>query len=172
MGIAAVTAWEVEDIRLARPGDVFPLGDYEVHFDGVERLPLGADFAAVNCGTTMESVVKGGERRNFETIFGRFRLVKGGEDVAHLCPEKRVYPVQSMPTTEAAIDSGPVRDVYLVLGDQNEEGAWTVRSYLKPLAAWIWLGALVMGLGGLVSLTDRRFRVGAAARRAAAVPAE
>jgi cytochrome c-type biogenesis protein CcmF len=120
----------------------------------------------------MESIVKGGEQRNFETIFGRFRLVKDGEVVAHLCPEKRVYPVQSMPTTEAAIDSGPARDVYLVLGDQNEEGAWTVRSYLKPLAAWIWLGALVMGAGGLVSLTDRRFRIGAAARRAAAVPAE
>ena len=172
MGIAAVSAWEVEDIRLARPGDVFPLGGYEVHFDAVERLPLGADFAAVGCGTTAETVLKGGEPRNFETVFGRLRLVEDGQVVAHLCPEKRVYPVQRMPTTEAAIDSGLLRDVYLVLGDRNEAGAWAVRSYLKPLANWIWLGALVMGLGGLVSLTDRRFRVGAAARRAAAVPAE
>jgi len=172
LGIATVTAWEIEDIRLAQPGDVIPLGAYEVHFDSVEQLPLGADFAAVNCGRTMESVVKGGEARNFETIFGRFRVVKDGNVVAHLCPEKRHYPVQATPTTEAAIDSNLLRDVYLVLGDQNTNGAWAVRSYLKPMAVWIWLGALVMGAGGLVSLTDRRFRVGAAARRAVAVPAE
>jgi cytochrome c-type biogenesis protein CcmF len=172
MGIAAVSAWEVEDIRLARPGEVIPLGPYEVQFDGVEQLPLGADFAAVGCGTTAETVLKGGEPRNFETVFGRFRLLRDGELVAHLCPEKRIYPVQRMPTTEAAIDSGLARDVYLVLGDGNGEGAWAVRSYLKPLANWIWLGALVMAAGGLVSLTDRRFRVGAAARRPAAVPAE
>ncbi len=172
LGIAAVSAWEIEDIRLARPGDVFPLGSYEVHFDAVERLPLGADFAAAACGTTAETVLKGGEPRNFETVFGRFRLMKDGEVVSHLCPEKRVYPVARMPTTEAAIDEGFTRDVYLVLGDQNAEGAWAVRSYLKPFAVWIWLGALVMAAGGLVSLTDRRYRVGAAARRAAAVPAE
>jgi cytochrome c-type biogenesis protein CcmF len=172
MGIAAVSAWEVEDIRLARPGDVIPLGPYEVRFEAVERLPIGADFAAVACGTTAETVLKGAEPRNFETVFGRFRLLRDGELVSHLCPEKRVYPVQRMPTTEAAIDSGLGRDVYLVLGDQNADGAWAVRSYLKPLVNWIWLGAAVMGLGGLVSLTDRRFRVGATARRAAAVPAQ
>jgi cytochrome c-type biogenesis protein CcmF len=143
-----------------------------VHFDGVDRLPLGADFAAIACGRTADTVLKGGEPRNFETVFGRFRLVENGETVAHLCPEKRIYPVQQMPTTEAAIDSGLARDVYLVLGDRNADGAWAVRSYLKPLAAWIWLGALVMALGGVLSLTDRRFRIGAAARRAGAVPAE
>jgi len=77
-----------------------------------------------------------------------------------------------MPTTEAAIDSGLLRDVYVVLGDRSPEGAWAIRSYVKPLANWIWLGALIMALGGLVSLTDRRLRVGAAARRAATVPAE
>ena len=68
---------------------------------------------------------------------------------------------------------GLARDLYVILGDPNGEGAWAVRSYLKPLANWIWRGALVMAPGGLVSLTDRRFRIGAAARRAApAVPAE
>jgi cytochrome c-type biogenesis protein CcmF len=74
--------------------------------------------------------------------------------------------VQRTPTTEAAIDSGLIRDLYLVLGDK-QQGAdvWVVRAYLKPLAVWIWLGALIMSLGGLVSLTDRRYRVGAAARR-------
>jgi cytochrome c-type biogenesis protein CcmF len=86
-------------------------------------------------------------------------------------PEKRFYPVQGQPTTEAAIDSGLTRDLYLVLGDKQQGGdAWVVRAYLKPLANWIWLGALVMAIGGLISLTDRRYRVGAAARRGAAAP--
>ncbi|MEM8793071.1 MAG: heme lyase CcmF/NrfE family subunit [Pseudomonadota bacterium] len=174
MGIAAITAWEQEDIRLARPGDVIPIGPYEVRFEGVEELPLGAPFNAVACGTTGESVVKGGEERNFITEFARFSLLRDGERVAYMCPEKRFYPVQQQPTTEAAINSGPLRDVYLVLGDRQTDGsAWAVRSYWKPLANWIWLGSFIMAFGGLVSLTDRRFRVGAVSRRRAKmVPAE
>jgi len=78
--------------------------------------------------------------------------------------------VQGTPTTEAAIDSGLARDLYLVLGDKQQgSDAWAVRTYLKPLANWIWLGALMMAIGGLVSLTDRRYRVGAAARHGPAV---
>ncbi|MEM7237698.1 MAG: heme lyase CcmF/NrfE family subunit [Pseudomonadota bacterium] len=167
MGITAVTAWEQEDIRLARPGDVIPIGPYEVRFDGVERLPLGADFAAVQCGATGESLVKGGDKRNFETEFARFSLLRDDRKVASMCPEKRYYPVQQQPTTEAAIDSGFLRDVYLVLGDRQTDGeAWAVRAYWKPLANWIWLGCFIMAIGGVVSLTDRRYRVGAAVRRA------
>ncbi len=172
MGIAAVSAWEVEDIRLARPGDQIPLGPYVVVFDGVEQLPLGASFDALTCGGTADRIVKGGEPRNFETTFARMRLLRDGALVTHLCPEKRIYAVQRMPTTEAAIDPGLTRDIYLVLGDQSDDGAWAVRSYYKPLANWIWFGALIMAIGGMVSLTDRRYRVGAARRRAAAVPAE
>ena len=175
MGIAAVSAWEIEDIRLAKPGDKIPLGSYEVHFDGIETLPLGAAFNAVTCGNA-SSALKGDDERNFETTIGRFRLMRDNELVAIMCPEKRFYPVQQMPTTEAAIDAGLTRDVYLVLGDQQQgTGAWAVRSYYKPLANWIWIGTFVMAFGGLISLTDRRFRVGAAARRQkipAAVPAE
>jgi len=145
MGIAAVTAWQVEDIRLARPGDVIPVGGYEIRFDGVVE----------------------GQGPNYVYERGRFTVSQGGELVGVMEPEKRFYPVQGTPTTEAAIDSGLVRDLYLVLGDKQQGGdAWAVRTYLKPLAAWIWLGALVMALGGLVSLTDRRYRVGAVARRA------
>jgi cytochrome c-type biogenesis protein CcmF len=152
MGIAAVTAWEAEDIRLARPGDVIPLGGYEFHFDGVSE----------------------GQGPNYVYERGHFTAYWGSDPVAVLEPEKRLYPVQGQPTTEAAIDSGLARDLYLVLGDKQAGGdAWAVRVYIKPLANWIWLGALVMAIGGLVSLTDRRYRVGAAARRgAAAVPAE
>ena len=79
-------------------------------------------------------------------------------------------------TAQALFDAGLSRDVYLVLGDQQESTvSWAVRSYLKPLANWIWIGSFVMAFGGLISLTDRRFRVGAAARRRrtpVAVPAE
>jgi cytochrome c-type biogenesis protein CcmF len=172
MGIAAVSAWEIEDIRLAKPGDVIPLGPYEIAFDGVEQLPMGAPFNALTCGGTADRIVKGDEPRNFTTTFARMRLLHEGELVAHMCPEKRVYPVQRMPTTEAAIDPGLTRDVYLVLGDRGADGAWAVRSYFKPLANWIWLGSLIMAFGGLISLTDRRYRVGAARRHPATVPAE
>ncbi|MEO1456194.1 MAG: heme lyase CcmF/NrfE family subunit [Pseudomonadota bacterium] len=174
-GIAAITAWEKEDIRLLRPGESVPLGFYDVVFESVERLPFGAPFAVEGCEVGQDAWLKGGEGRNFTTELGRFTLLWGGEPISTLCAEKRVYPVTRQPTTEAAIDSNLLRDVYVVLGDQQVNGdAWAVRAYVKPLAVWIWLGSLIMGLGGLVSLTDRRYRVGAAARRAppAAVPAE
>ena len=176
MGIAAITAWESEDIRLARPGDVIPVGPYELHFDGVEQVAMGEAFSQGQCGNSGERTFKGEEKRNFQTDMGTFRLMSGDRLVAVMCPEKRFYPVARMPTTEAAIDSSLLRDVYVVLGDPQQDGeAWAVRSYHKPLAVWIWLGCLVMGAGGIVSLTDRRFRVGAATgrgRQPAAVPAE
>jgi cytochrome c-type biogenesis protein CcmF len=147
MGIAAVTAWQVEDIRLARPGDTIAVGGYQIRFDGVSE----------------------GQGPNYVYERGQFSVSRDGDLVGVMTPEKRFYPVQGTPTTEAAIDSSLTRDLYLVLGDKQQGGdAWAVRTYLKPLAVWIWLGALVMALGGLVSLTDRRYRVGAAARRAPA----
>ncbi|MEM7056507.1 MAG: heme lyase CcmF/NrfE family subunit [Pseudomonadota bacterium] len=150
MGIAAVSAWEIEDIRLANPGDQIPLGPYQISFQGVEQ----------------------GQGPNYSYQRGVFSVMKGGAEQFQLAPEKRFYPVTRTPTSEAAIDPGLTRDVYLVLGDRAASGAWAVRSYYKPLANWIWIGSLIMAFGGLISLTDRRYRVGAASRRAAAVPAE
>jgi cytochrome c-type biogenesis protein CcmF len=77
-----------------------------------------------------------------------------------------------MPTTEAAIHQGVWRDVYLVIGDPQAAGGWAVRGYVKPFAGWIWAGAILMALGGLISLSDRRYRVAAGARPVAGVPAE
>jgi cytochrome c-type biogenesis protein CcmF len=82
-------------------------------------------------------------------------------------PRKAVYPVQAMPTTEAAIDYGPLRDLYLVIGDPQDGGGWAVRGYIKPFANWLWGGALLMALGGLLSLATgaigwRRRAAGAA----------
>ena len=152
-GIAAVSAWEVEDIRLASPGDRIEIGGYEIVFDGVRPF----------------------EGPNYQADIGRFTVYNDGVEEVRVFPEKRFYPVQQTPTTEAGIDSGLTRDIYVVLGDPAEGGRkWAVRSYVKPFANWIWLGSIIMALGGIVSLTDRRYRVGAVAKvkRRAAPPPE
>ena len=150
-GIACITAWASEDIRVVKVGETFPLGGYELRLDGVEQ----------NQGP------------NYSAETARFALLRDGVEVGALRPERRVYPVQGMPTTEAAIDRSLTRDLYVTLGEPQEAGGWAVRSYVKPFSNWIWLGALIMAAGGGLSLSDRRFRVGAPApRRAAAVPAE
>ncbi len=148
---AAVNAWAVEDIRVVREGESWPLGPYEITLDRVEAV------AGPNYSSTMA------------TMTAR----RAGAVVAVLHPEKRVYPVAAMPTTEAGIDNGLMRDLYLVIGDPQTEGGWAVRGYVKPFADWLWLGAGMMAAGGLLSLSDRRWRVAAGARRdAAGVAAE
>jgi len=153
-GIAAITAWETEDIRVAHIGDTFALQgavtSYDIRFNNVENL----------------------QGPNYRTTKGDFTVLVDGKEVAHLRPEKRFYPVAGMPTTEAAIDIGVTRDVYVVIGDAQQNGGWAVRSYVKPFANWIWFGAIVMALGGLLSLTDRRYRVAAGAKRKAAPMAQ
>ncbi|MGD9742249.1 MAG: cytochrome c-type biogenesis CcmF C-terminal domain-containing protein, partial [Dongiaceae bacterium] len=95
-----------------------------------------------------------------------------GRPVATLEPERRFFSVQRLPTTEAAIHTTGFADLYAVIGDPDGKGGWTVRIYREPLVPFIWGGILVMVMGGLVSLCDRRFRVGAPARaRNAALPA-
>ncbi|MDP5216494.1 heme lyase CcmF/NrfE family subunit [Ruegeria sp. 2205SS24-7] len=150
--VAGLTAWEHEDIRVAQFGEPFEVGAFTVRLDKVERL------AGPNYFSTMGSV----------------QLSRDGREIAMLHPEKRDYPVARMPTTEAAIDYRIMRDVYVVLGDEQANGGWTVRTYIKPFANWIWAGCLLMSLGGALSLSDRRFRVAAGARKAPAggVPAE
>ncbi|MGE4610710.1 MAG: heme lyase CcmF/NrfE family subunit [Paracoccaceae bacterium] len=151
-GISAIMAWEVEDIRTAAIGDTFPLQSYELRFDAVEGI----------------------QGPNYTAVRGEFTLLKNGVEVAVLHPEKRNYPVQSTPTTEAAIDQSLLRDVYVVLGDQQSDGSWAVRSYVKPFTNWIWIGVATLAFGGILSITDRRYRVAAVARktRMTAVPAE
>jgi cytochrome c-type biogenesis protein CcmF len=72
--------------------------------------------------------------------------------------EKRLYTVQRMPMTEAAIDAGFTRDLYIAMGEQLPDGAWAVRIYYKPFIRWIWLGPLIMAFGGLLMICDRRYR--------------
>ncbi|NQY60234.1 heme lyase CcmF/NrfE family subunit [Cognatishimia sp.] len=149
-GIAGLTAWEVEDIRVVQLGEQFSVGAYEMVLEDVR------DF----------------EGPNYLATTGTVRVTRNGNEVAELHPEKRIYPVARMPTTEAAIDYRFLRDIYVVLGDPQDDGGYTVRSYIKPLTNWIWLGCILMSLGGLASLFDRRYRVASGARKTKAVPAE
>ena len=150
-GVAAITAWAVEDIRVAELGETFPVGRYQLRLDGVDRA-RGPNYDAERATVT---------------------VLRDGRTIATLHPEKRLYDVQRMATTEAGIDRGFTRDLYVALGERQGDG-WAMRTYVKPFSNWIWLGAMIMALGGVVSLTDRRYRVGAPARRAppAALPAE
>lgn len=149
--VAAMHAWAIEDIRVVKVGETFPVGAYEVTLKEVHEE----------------------QGPNYTTTMAEMRVTRAGSEVVTLFPEKRVYPVQAMPTTEAAIDYGFARDLYLVIGDPQAGGGYAVRAYVKPFANWLWGGALLMALGGLLSLTDRRYRLAAGARRApAAQPAE
>jgi cytochrome c-type biogenesis protein CcmF len=103
---------------------------------------------------------------NYRAAQATVEVTQGGDKVASMLPEKRIYRVQRNPMTEAAIRTGFTRDIYVSLGEQVEGGAWIVRVYYKPFVNWIWGGCLLMALGGVLAATDRRYR-----NRAAAVDA-
>jgi cytochrome c-type biogenesis protein CcmF len=140
-----------ERITLMRPGEITTVGPHTLRFDG-QRDIIGP---------------------NWRGTAGQLTLLRDGEPVGTLSPQRRFYPVQRMSTTEAAIRTSGIADLYAVIGETSAEGATVVRLHWNPLAPWIWVGTVLMALGGLVSLTDRRLRVGAPARRRreAAVPA-
>ena len=104
---------------------------------------------------------------NYRAARGGFDVSRDGEHVTTLAPEKRMYNAGGMPMTEAAIRSMPTGDLYVSLGEPVDGGAWSVRVYHKPFVTWIWGGCLLMALGGLLALSDRRYRV--AMRREAAI---
>ncbi len=147
-GVAGLTAWTIDDIRVAQIDQPFSVGSYELTLQSVEEV-RGPNYLATRA---------------------EILLTQGGDVVAQLVPEKRFYPVAQMPTTEAAIDYDLARDVYVVIGDQQSNGGWTVRTYIKPMTNWIWIGSALMAFGGLLSLSDRRFRVAAGARKSSATP--
>ncbi|GAB3733313.1 heme lyase CcmF/NrfE family subunit [Luteimonas pelagia] len=127
------------EVALA-PGQEVALGDYRFRFDGVDRL-RGPNYMADR---------------------GAVMVTRGDAPVAILQPEKRAYAAGGQVMTEAAIDVGPLRDVYVALGESLGDGApddaWAVRVYVKPFIRWIWTGAALMALGALVAASDRRFR--------------
>ena len=152
LGIVSASAWSTERILTMRPGETTTIAGREIKLDGVNQRQ-GANY--------IEKAV-------------HFTLSRGGvvETVAE--PSKRKFPVRGSETTEAAIKTFWLSQLYVSLGDVADDGAVTVRIYWKPLVTLTWLGAIVMAFGGLLSLSDRRLRVGAPrpARRVLAVPAE
>jgi len=111
---------------------------------------------------------------NYAAVAGTFEVSRKGKHMVTLTPEKRIYDVGQRPTTEAAIHPTFMGDIYAVIGDpEGDSGAYVTRLYFNPLVGWMWTGALIMVAGGVISLSDRRHRVGAPQRRAdaAAEPA-
>jgi len=153
-GCIAGSAWRTETIGVMKPGDQATLGDYTVTMATIGEEP----------------------GPNYSAVVAEMRLMKDGELIDVMYPSKRFYPVQGQQTTEAAIRTSFMSDFYISLGDPDEaSGGHGVRLYHNPLVPWIWIGAVVMVLGGLLSLSDRRLRVGAPARaraRRAERPAE
>jgi cytochrome c-type biogenesis protein CcmF len=145
IGMTGAAAWKSENIKVLQPGQSLTLQGYDFKLESV-----------------------GGIRgENYLADQAHFVVSRDGELIANLYPERRQYLVQPMPTTEAAIRSTPLADLYAVIGEPDGKGGWTVRVYHEPLVAWIWFGALIMVAGGLTSLSDRRYRVGAPVRAGA-----
>ncbi len=139
IGVTMVKGYETErDVRMD-VGDTLQTGGYEFRFNGVTEV----------------------EGPNYMAAKGRVTVSKNGEPVAELFPEKRQYNVSGMPMTEAAISAGLLRDLYVSLGEPipDSKGAWAVRIYIKPFVDWIWAGCFLMGLGGVLAISDRRYRL-------------
>lgn len=153
-GVVGMTAWRTELVTALKEGESAELSGYTLTLEkvGLRQGP------------------------NYEALVGVVHVKKGERDLGFMLPEKRRFPVERQEKTEAAIRTNGMSDLYIVIGDDNGHGGWTIRAYENNFAPWIWIGAMIMAAGGLVSLTDRRYRVGAPSRarrsRLAPSPAE
>jgi cytochrome c-type biogenesis protein CcmF len=145
VGVTLVKGYEShEDLRM-KPGESASLAGYVFRLDGVSDV-RGPNYVAARA---------------------KVDVTRDGRPVTVLYPERRIYSVQEQVMTEAAIDPGLTRDLYVSLGDPLPGGAWLVKIQHKPFIDWIWGGCLIMALGGLLAATDRRYRFSVAARRTA-----
>ncbi len=136
-GATVVTGYGIErDVRMVE-GDTTSIGDLTFRFSGISHH----------------------EGPNYSAERGTFDITRDGEPVATLYPEKRVYRVQRSVMTEAGIDAGLFRDLFVALGEPVGDDAWAVRVQYKPLMRWVWLGALLMALGGALAISDKRYRI-------------
>jgi cytochrome c-type biogenesis protein CcmF len=138
IGVTLVKGYEVErDVRM-EIGDTVTAAGYTFRFDGAREIT----------------------GPNYRGARGKVEVSRGGRSVGTLYPEKRIYNAQQMPMTEADIATGVLGDLYVSLGEPVGDGAWSVRVYVKPFVTWIWGGCFIMALGGLLALSDRRYRIG------------
>ncbi len=140
-GISA-SAFDTEALAILPIGADLPLSGYVLHFDGVTQAQ-GPNYTADRASITV--------RRN-------------GAFVAVMQPERRLFPLQDQTTSMTAIRTNLMADLSIALGEPDPSGGWTIRAYWKPLIPWLWIGAVIMAFGGMVSLSDRRWRVAAVTR--------
>jgi len=138
VGVTLVSVYESETNVKMHVGEKVQIADthYEVAFKGIKQVK-GANYSAEQ---------------------GQLEVYKNGNFVALLKPERRTYLVQTMGMTEAGIDPGLFRDIYVALGDPLTDNAWAIRVHFKPFVRWIWLGAIFMALGGVLAILDKRYR--------------
>ena len=137
IGVTLVRGYESErDVRM-QVGESVSVGGYQFRLDALQDV----------------------QGPNYSAVRGTVSVSRDQRAVRTLYPEKRFFTVQQMPMTEAAIDSGLTRDLYVSLGEPLPDGAWVVRVYHKPFVDWIWGGAFLMALGGVLAVTDRRYRL-------------
>ncbi len=141
LGVTVTSSFGLATDQRIVPGETAVVGDYEIVFRSTEPIT----------------------GPNYRGLRGEVIVQRGGKPVATLHPEKRTYDVRTSAMTEAGIDAGWSRDIFVALGDELGEGAWSIRLQYKPLIRFIWLGAIVMAIGGLIAGTDRRYRVRATA---------
>jgi len=137
LGVTIVKGFESEIAVRMQAGDVAHLAGFDFTFEGVTEI----------------------EGPNYTASRGQIRITKNGVERTVLAPEKRMYTVQNMPMTEAGISPSIIHDLYASLGEPLDGGAWSVRIYHKPMVEWIWFGCLMMALGGLLALSDKRYRL-------------
>ena len=143
-GMTGAGSWKVESIQSMAPGESVDVAGYRFTFHGARRVP-GPNYTAMR---------------------GTFTVTRGDEEVVTLRPERRIYDVQGQDTTEAAIHPTFFGDLYAVIGEADgTDGGFVTRIYFNPLVAWMWAGAMIMVLGGAISISDRRYRIGVPTRR-------
>jgi cytochrome c-type biogenesis protein CcmF len=148
LGVILTSQYAVErDVKMA-VGDSYEIAGYHFDFNALERVQ-GPNFIADEA----HFIVSASE---------------GGEVLARLNPQKRRYLASGQVMTEAAIDAGVWRDIFIAMGEPLEDGSWAIRLHYKPFVRWIWGGAIMMAFGGFLTLTDRRYRM-ARSRSAAAI---
>jgi len=147
VGVTLVKSYDSDKDANMKPGDAIELAGYVFRLDDVTNV-RGPNYVAARAKIT---------------------VTKNDRPVTVLYPEKRLYVVQNMPMTEAAIQPGLTRDLYVSLGDPLDGGAWLVKAQHKPFVDWIWGGCLIMALGGLLAASDRRYRVQLPAAKASTV---
>jgi cytochrome c-type biogenesis protein CcmF len=149
VGVTLVKGLEVSNDVTMRVGETTSVGGYDFKFSALKPINGG----------------------NFTGSQGVFEVTREGNKVVTLTPEKRLFTVRNMPMTEAGIDRGFTRDLYVSLGEPISAGVWVVRVQHKPFVAWIWAGCLIIALGGFLAASDRRYRMASRQKKLAAARA-